>query len=727
MKKGISFFLGLGFLLSAATVASPVFNTNTYAEGDGCFEYGGEVYETFDDAMVAFTEEAGTKVVMTCDYETNTYAYVDRNAVLDLAGHTYDAKLSANYMAFYIGGGSTLTLDDTVGNGKVVSNQFGVTAYDGEANVFVLEGGELSATSELAALYLTSGSSAVINGGKVTAPSGETNSSSAVSMTRGSLTMNGGAVEANKFGVLLWHDSALTMNGGVIRTVNAAAVTGNGTTDPNSSNYGANTTITLNGGTVTSENSLAIYHPQKDGILTIKDGAMVSGKIVGVEIRAGSLNIEGGEISSSEEVEYAANPNGNGSTTAGAAVAVAQHTTRLPLTVTISGGRFVGPVAFSERNPQENGDEDIEKVTTVISGGTFVATNGDPIVVSEDLAGFIEGGEFSKRPSDAYVADGKDVFEVTAECPYVVDDSASVAVFDVVYLQPGEEYTYAFPNAKYARLNVGDEGVVAADGMTVRGVKAGEGSVYVNYGGLVHPMSSTYGVMVYEVEAAKDDAAENDAERDVAKEAAMGAVADLLKDGASEDAEFNDDAADKIKEAIAAGKEVVSKVELVPRTEEEVEELREEAKEALKDKGDFELAAVFDVDVNIYADGEAVGRVTKLGDKIALMFEIPESYLEAPAGYKRTFFVVREHGGEVEILDATLNGNVVSTESDLFSTYAIVYQDELDPTAPVTGRFAKAVDYVEKNSKVGVTMLAIGMLMLGVGLVLQGKAWRKEN
>ncbi|MBQ6593990.1 hypothetical protein IJI00_02955 [Candidatus Saccharibacteria bacterium] len=227
----------------------------------------------------------------------------------------------------------------------------------------------------------------------------------AIAITNGKFVLDGGDINSVDWGVVLWHDSEMEMNGGSITTDTDSCISGNGVTDPSNSNYGANTKITINGGKITSKNATGIYHPQMNGVLAIAGGE-ISGKDAGVEIRAGELNITGGKISSASDVEYSVTANGSGSTISGAAVAVSQHTTKLPLKVVISGGEFSGPVAFSEQNPQQNGAEALAKITTSITNGSFVATGDEPIVVSEDVRNFITGGTYSKAPVDDYVAEG---------------------------------------------------------------------------------------------------------------------------------------------------------------------------------------------------------------------------------------------------------------------------------------------------------------------------------
>ena len=72
-----------------------------------------------------------------------------------------------------------------------------------------------------------------------------------------------------------------------------------------------------------------------------------------------------------------------------------------------------------------------------------------------------------------------------------------------------------------------------------------------------------------------------------------------------------------------------------------------------------------------------------MGHTIRIKITIPEQF-RAPAGVKRTFFVVRVHDGVAEII-ASGTGQVIDVDTGLFSTYAIVYVDEaIEPETTAT-------------------------------------------
>ena len=130
-------------------------------------------------------------------------------------------------------------------------------------------------------------------------------------------------------------------------------------------------------------------------------GGSITGGNTGIEIRAGELTLNDCALEATAK-EFSCVPNGDGTTTAGAAIAIAQHTTKLDTAVTINGGSFKGVKALNESNPQENDAESVKKVSVAVNGGTF---NGD--ISAEDVTGFIKSGAFTDLANAVkYAADG---------------------------------------------------------------------------------------------------------------------------------------------------------------------------------------------------------------------------------------------------------------------------------------------------------------------------------
>ena len=136
----------------------------------------------------------------------------------------------------------------------------------------------------------------------------------------------------------------------------------------------------------------------------IVNGAKITGSTA-FEIRAGRLTVDSGTFIGTG-TPVSTQPNGNGSTTDGVGIAIAQHTTKLPINVTIKGGEISGYTALYESNPQGNSADDMAKVTIQIEGGTFTATgpNADS-VYSENKTEFITGGTFNTTLATDYLTD----------------------------------------------------------------------------------------------------------------------------------------------------------------------------------------------------------------------------------------------------------------------------------------------------------------------------------
>lgn len=132
---------------------------------------------------------------------------------------------------------------------------------------------------------------------------------------------------------------------------------------------------------------------------TVDKDSSVVGSQTGIEIRAGKLDINGATVIGNG-IPTKITPNGNGSTAEGAGIAVMQHTSKLPIDVTISDGTISGYTGLLEANPQKNSAEDIAKVNIKVTGGKFSAINGGTnSISSDDKTGFITGGLFSSDPT----------------------------------------------------------------------------------------------------------------------------------------------------------------------------------------------------------------------------------------------------------------------------------------------------------------------------------------
>lgn len=133
-------------------------------------------------------------------------------------------------------------------------------------------------------------------------------------------------------------------------------------------------------------------------------GGSITGGDTGIEIRAGELTVNGATVEATAK-EFSCVSNGNGTTTVGAGIAVAQHTTKLPIKVTINSGDISGYSALYQSNPEKNDDASVKEVSVAVNGGTFEAINGGTVsVYSENNCVAVTGGTFSSDPTE-FLAD----------------------------------------------------------------------------------------------------------------------------------------------------------------------------------------------------------------------------------------------------------------------------------------------------------------------------------
>lgn len=235
-----------------------------------------------------------------------------------------------------------------------------------------------------------------------------------------------------------------------------------------------NTEININGGVFTAthaNDNLAIYHPQ-DGKLTITDGVF-TGNNTAIEIRAGEVNISGGTFKATAS-PTSVEANGNGTTTFGAAIGIAQHDTQKDINVTISNGEFEGYTGLTVFNPQNNNTDNVkvdfqggtingskyaivaEHGTLNISGGTINAV-GDAIHARGNIVN-ITGGTITSTTDGGVGAFG---------CKLTISDNAIINSIE------GAVWTGkncgAVINIKGGKLSASDNAVIAGNGTNREG------------------------------------------------------------------------------------------------------------------------------------------------------------------------------------------------------------------------------------------------------------------
>lgn len=196
-------------------------------------------------------------------------------------------------------------------------------------------------------------------------------------------------------------------------TLRGTLTGGNGVTMNGNIGEGTSNKLTVDGATIDVTGHGIYQAGCADTNFTINN-SVITGGCTGIEVRAGKLTVTNSTITGKGKL--AVKPNGNGTTTDGAGIAIAQHTTKQPIDVTIAGGTVTGEYAVYESNPQKNSAADIAKVKVAVTGGTFTGK-----IYSEDITGFVTGGTFNTNPKDYVPSEGYtvakkgDVYTVSAK------------------------------------------------------------------------------------------------------------------------------------------------------------------------------------------------------------------------------------------------------------------------------------------------------------------------
>lgn len=139
---------------------------------------------------------------------------------------------------------------------------------------------------------------------------------------------------------------------------------------------------------------------------------------------------------------------------------------------------------------------------------------------------------------------------------------------------------------------------------------------------------------------------------------------------------------DKVKEAIADGKIVTTEL---TTAELKASEVKKEVKEKVDAtiKSNEKVLGYFDVNILLNAEGETLGNVTLLENEIKVVLDTKELIASLPGvqkGMIREYKVIRIHGDETKVLDATLNEDgTISFVTDKFSDYIVTYSDIENP------------------------------------------------
>ena len=158
------------------------------------------------------------------------------------------------------------------------------------------------------------------------------------------------------------------------------------------------------------------------------------------------------------------------------------------------------------------------------------------------------------------------------------------------------------------------------------------------------------------------------------------------------------------------------KIIIVKQDEEQVqEEALKNIKKFIEEKNNnIKTSDYFDITLNVLEPRtqEIMGILNELTGKVQFEIAIPDSLKQISKEYSRTFYIIREHEGEVEILPTTLKDGKLLFETDKFSTYVLAYEDIKNPKT-----FDSTISYIT----LGLTSL---LCLSGASIVLKS---RKEK
>jgi uncharacterized protein YjdB len=470
----------------------------------------------------------------------------------------------------------------------------------------------------------------------------------------------------------------------------------------------SNNTVTLKNLTIeaglkadgTTFSGTAVYLPA-DGACTI-DGCTISGTSVGVEIRSGSLNIVDSSITGgSGDVETV--PNGNGATTANAAVAVAQHSTKKSVTVNIKSGSILsGTAAVCQSDPQGNGFLTDSPVSISLLGGTY---NGKLVLDAATCKASITGGKYSVDPTDSLIVSSEKVVCKDGDYYTVVDAHAYGTANGTVKYELAEDHSSVTATQTCTNCGAELETVsTSVEHVVVLPTTEAEGSESYNATFANIALNTTIPVKTFDKLVG---ATENSDDTASEKAALNAALDDIVK------SEKETELQKAVTQAILDGKEVTVEQVAAPAKPSEADQKLVDAE--LKAAG-LTSGKSFEVEIVVKAGDEEIGTIPELSKAVDVVFNISD-ITPVKDGYDRIYQVIRIHDGKAETLQPKdVTATTLTVSSDKFSTYVVAYTDIELPVA--------SVSYAAHVQNKGNTAYSADGVMAGtVGKALRAEAF----
>ena len=205
----------------------------------------------------------------------------------------------------------------------------------------------------------------------------------------------------------------------------------------------------------------------------IIDGAVVKGES-GIEVRAGELIMDGdvgGTITATADYSYEAN--GSGTTTKGAAIAVAQHGTKIATSATILGGTLTGAKKIAVIDAQPNSLSGV----TVIAADGYLTNSATETVLPDGYYWLSNGdGTSSPAPNSAVAQIGNTLYSTLAAAvaavpadgtPTTITLLQNINLTERLFVNAGATPVYAGSNNRYATTTENKNITLELDGHNI--------------------------------------------------------------------------------------------------------------------------------------------------------------------------------------------------------------------------------------------------------------------
>ena len=609
------------------------------------------------------------------------------------------------YSAFYYGGDYRLAADINMADYEPSPNLYAFTK-----NVNLDLGDYTLSLPAGSSIYAWSANISINgNNGKIVQA---TNSGDypAVWAYGGDITLNGGAIQSEKYAVRVNDGKKFIMNGGSISSdefgiagSGACEITINGgninagyyALNENGNESGAK--FYINGGNINSDD-YAIYMPHADGVLEITDG-QITGAAGAIAMNRGSATISGGTLTSLDTASLPGDVSQDGTSGySNAVIGLAKEYGAV--TLNISGGEFVA---------QGN-------------AGMIVDPSG--LDTSYDETVSLTGGQYSKMPKIEYVSDGYDLYDKGPDGPYFVDVETTVDLPDSLFLQVGEAETVTLSEVakKYGTFGNSSDVATLSD-TTITADKVGSGLINFNLHNYKNPIDRNINVVVYEVTPGENSDID-ETSQNVLADFVGRQISELLKSGKTTNGKiaFNSNNLDDLKVRLASGQTIKTVLYVDYKYDEDEYEYADAHDKIMAELGENEkILAIYDVYAEIYSsDGTYLGYVLEMDTPLPFVIDTsleslaPSIDLEPANGYTRKFSVIRGHytvDGETSAarVDFARDGSKFTITSDKYSTFVITYTDtQTTPETPETGTITREGGSAMAASVV--TAIAVGII-----------------